>query len=147
MIFGSIVITSSFNVPRDYDGDGIYDDRHEGIDFVGQDVLYIQALVLAVTSGKVIWASDKWQGLNRASPYGNHIIVEHGNGLVSTYAHMYRMFVNVGDTVYAGQVLGVVGSTGRSTGDHLHYMLQYIGRGLSGYPVPDIIDPTSFFDF
>ncbi len=43
----------------DFDGDGIYDDRHEGIDFVGQDVLYIQALVLAVTSGKVIWASDR----------------------------------------------------------------------------------------
>ncbi len=147
MFFGSITVTSSFNAPRDYDGDGVYDDRHGGIDFVGEDAFDLQVLVLAVATGEVIWASDKWQELDLISPYGKHVIVKHGNGLVSTYAHMSAMLVDVGDVVYAGQVLGVVGSTGHSTGVHLHYMLQYMGRGLSGYPVPDIIDPTPFFDF
>ncbi len=146
-IHGPIIITSPFNAWRDYDGDGIYTDRHAGIDFLGRDEFDVPAVVLSVAVGEVVWVSNRWRGLGIISPYGNHIIVEHGNGLVSTYAHMSIMIVEVGDVVYAGQALGVAGTTGRSTGVHLHYMLQYIDRGLSGYPVPDIIDPTFFFDF
>ncbi len=145
-IFGPIEINSPFNAWRDYDGDGIKDDLHEGIDFSGKDEFGTPALVLAVASGEVVWASNRWQDLGILSPYGKHIVVEHGNGLVSTYAHLTVMIVEVGDSIYARQAVGIAGNTGRSSGIHLHYMLQYPNRGLSGYPVPDIIDPTPFFD-
>ena len=55
------------------------------------------------------------------SGYGNYIMIDHGNGYVTTYAHMTERFVKEGDMVAQGDLIGTVGSTGRVTGPHLHF--------------------------
>ncbi|MFQ3577049.1 MAG: M23 family metallopeptidase [Cytophagales bacterium] len=70
--------------------------------------------------------------------YGNYVVVRHYNGLETLYAHLTRAAVNVGDFVKAGSLLGFGGTTGRSTGPHLHLEFRYAGNP---------IDPKYFFDF
>lgn len=70
--------------------------------------------------------------------YGHYIIVRHQNGLETLYAHLQKRFARKGDTVYAGEVIGLGGSTGRSTGAHLHFETRFLGRP---------IDPETFIDF
>jgi murein DD-endopeptidase MepM/ murein hydrolase activator NlpD len=60
-------------------------------------------------------------------PYGNHTLVSHGNGLFSMYAHQSRFGAEEGQSVEAGQVIGYVGSTGYSTGPHLHFEIHVGG--------------------
>ncbi|MDQ5981261.1 MAG: hypothetical protein QG570_8 [Patescibacteria group bacterium] len=81
--------------------------------------------ILAGDKGTVV-RSGWWQG-----GYGNAVQLDHGNGYVSTYAHMSSISVSVGDEVSQGQKLGVVGSTGRSTGPHLHFTIQFDGKYIS----------------
>ena len=81
--------------------------------------------ILAADKGKVVRAGW-WQG-----GYGNAVQLDHGNGYVSTYAHMSSISVSVGDEVDKGAKLGVVGSTGRSTGPHLHFTIQLDGRYIN----------------
>jgi murein DD-endopeptidase MepM/ murein hydrolase activator NlpD len=69
----------------------------------------------AAKSGVVVTAEEKSTG------YGYRIIINHGGGYATLYAHCSEILVNVGDTVSAGDVIGEVGSTGRSTGNHLHF--------------------------
>lgn len=57
----------------------------------------------------------------RNSGYGNYVVIDHGNGYTTSYAHMQKYLVQKGDRVERGQVIGLVGNTGRSTGPHLHY--------------------------
>lgn len=57
--------------------------------------------------------------------YGNYVMIDHGNGKVTVYGHLCDVVVSIGDTVQAGQLLGYVGSTGYSTGPHLHYETRY----------------------
>jgi murein DD-endopeptidase MepM/ murein hydrolase activator NlpD len=59
--------------------------------------------------------------------YGLHVIIDHGNGLLSLYAHLGSVVIASGDTVASGQVIGAVGSTGNSTGPHLHFELRRDG--------------------
>ena len=73
--------------------------------------------VLAPANGVVTRAG--WQG-----GYGNLIEIDHGNGLTTRYGHLSQGVVQVGDAVQRGQLIGMVGSTGRSTGPHLHYELR-----------------------
>ena len=59
--------------------------------------------------------------------YGNMVEVDHGNDLITRYAHASRVLVKKGDIVKRGQVIAAVGSTGRSTGPHLHFAVQWQG--------------------
>ena len=70
--------------------------------------------------------------------YGNYIIIRHENGLATLYAHLQKRFVAKNDTVHAGGLIGLGGSTGRSTGAHLHFETRFLGRP---------IDPELFIDF
>lgn len=65
------------------------------------------------------------------SGYGNCVIVRHHNGLETLYGHFSKRLVKPGDLVNAGQVLGLGGSTGRSTGPHLHFETRYLGRPIN----------------
>jgi murein DD-endopeptidase MepM/ murein hydrolase activator NlpD len=63
--------------------------------------------------------------------YGNVVIIDHGNGFVSKYAHNSVNLVKEGDEVNTGAVIARVGSIGRSTGPHLHFELKYNGEGIN----------------
>jgi len=99
---------------------------HKGIDFAadaGSDVL-------AVASGIVTWAGPR-------EGYGMLVEVTHPNGYATRYAHNSKVSVSVGDTVERGQVLATVGSTGRSTGPHVHF--EVLRNGVQ-------IDPAGFIE-
>ncbi|HXR18948.1 MAG TPA: M23 family metallopeptidase [Steroidobacteraceae bacterium] len=83
---------------------------HKGVDFATDS----GADVLAVASGIVTWSGPR-------EGYGNLIEINHGNGYTTRYAHNAETLVAVGDTVQRGQAVAVVGSTGRSTGPHVHF--------------------------
>lgn len=85
--------------------------------------------VVAIDSGKVIVA-----GFGKS--YGNYVVIDHGNGYTSLYAHNSRLCVSVGDTVTRGQLIAKVGSTGNSTGPHIHLEISKNGT---------LVDPMSFF--
>lgn len=74
-------------------------------------------------AGKVIAAGA-------AGGYGNMVEIDHGNGISTRYGHMSRVLVSVGDTVETGDVVGLAGSTGRSTGTHLHYEVRRDGEAV-----------------
>ena len=63
--------------------------------------------------------------------YGNLIKVDHGNGIETWYAHTSKMYVKVGEKVTAGQIIGAVGSTGNSTGAHLHFEIRINGQHVN----------------
>jgi murein DD-endopeptidase MepM/ murein hydrolase activator NlpD len=92
---------------------------HEGIDFVAP----IGSQVQATAAGKVLRSG-------RAGAYGEMVEVVHADGFVSRYAHLSRRNVNEGDTIERGQVIGLLGNTGRSTGPHLHYEVAYQGQAM-----------------
>jgi len=94
---------------------GVYK-THSGID-IGAGY---GTAVLAAADGTVATAAYD------AGGYGNYIIIDHGNGNMTLYAHMIQMSVGVGQTVTQGQTIGFVGSTGMSTGPHLHFEV-YVG--------------------
>ncbi|EJZ21721.1 peptidoglycan DD-metalloendopeptidase family protein [Rhizobium sp. Pop5] len=92
---------------------------HSGIDFRFSPGEKIRP----TAPGKVIAAG--WTG-----GYGNMVEVDHGNGISTRYGHMSEVLVRVGDTVDRGDVIGLAGSTGRSTGTHLHYEVRQDGRAV-----------------
>lgn len=82
---------------------------HKGVDLTSSN-----HSILAADNGKVIYAGYK-------SDYGNHIIIDHLNGYKTVYGHLSKINVTVGTTVEKGEKIGVMGSTGDSTGTHLHF--------------------------
>lgn len=62
--------------------------------------------------------------------YGNYVVVDHGNGYTSLYGHLQKATVKQGDTVSAGQQVGVIGSTGNSSGPHLHLRVHKNGQSI-----------------
>jgi murein DD-endopeptidase MepM/ murein hydrolase activator NlpD len=95
--------------------------------------------------GQVVWASNQRRS-GGDSKYGNHVIIEHEDGWVTWYGHLYDILSAVGDFVVRGDVIGWAGNTGESTGPHLHLTVQHIGYGLSGYVVPDVVDPQDYLN-
>ena len=95
-------------------------DFHEGLDIAAD----LGSKVFATADGKVIQASYE-------SGYGNLVVVDHGYGLETRYGHLSAYRVSVGAKVKRGDLVGLVGSTGRSTGTHLHYEVRANGRLLN----------------
>ncbi|HBX70264.1 MAG TPA: hypothetical protein DEH25_13030 [Chloroflexi bacterium] len=106
--------------PTGYVGGGGYTFNppvHNGIDYSGSagDAIY------AVDSGVVVYSG--WSDFG----YGNLVVIDHGNGWVSAYAHLNDVYVYCGQSVFQGATIGPMGSTGNSTGPHLHFELSYNG--------------------
>jgi murein DD-endopeptidase MepM/ murein hydrolase activator NlpD len=104
--------------------------RHEGLDFVAPR----GSPIVATAPGRVVLAQY-------FGPYGRTVDVDHGRGFTTRYAHMSKIQVSIGDTVAAGDVLGNLGNTGRSTGPHLHYEVRFQGRPIN--PVPQHVLTTA----
>jgi murein DD-endopeptidase MepM/ murein hydrolase activator NlpD len=121
-VIGEVEFTSGFGVRSDpFLGRPA---MHTGLDFraaTGDPVR-------ATANGKVV--SSGWAG-----GYGRMVEIDHGNGLSTRYGHLSEIGVKVGDPIKIGQVIGAVGSTGRSTGPHLHYETRIDG---------DAVDPQKF---
>ena len=115
------MLTSSYGVRRDpFTGAAA---MHSGLDFRGP----IGAPIYAAAKGKVSYVGQR-------SGYGNVVEISHGNGLVTRYAHMSRFASRVGQEVAPGDVIGAIGSTGRSTGPHLHFEVRINGRAVNPRP-------------
>ena len=97
---------------------------HRGVDFAGP----AGAQVVAVASGVVTYTKERFG-------YGKTVEINHGNGYVTRYAHNQKVLVGIGETVKKGQPIALIGSTGRSTGPHLHFEVLKQGRA---------VDPMSF---
>lgn len=99
--------------------------NHKGVDICN---VRFDSSVFATKSGKVILASSPRQGsYYGGSGYGNYVVVDHGGGVTTLYAHLSTVSVSKGQTVSQGTVLGITGSTGASTGPHLHYEVRING--------------------
>lgn len=94
--------------------------NHPGIDFAAAE----GSEVLSVASGIVIEAGEN-------SGYGEMIEINHGNGYVTRYGHNSRLLVKVGDRIVKGQAIALMGSTGRSTGPHVHFELLLNGNAVN----------------
>ena len=99
-----------------------------------------QGIDIGLKTGDPIYATfdGKVRFSKTAGDYGNLVIIRHNNGLETYYAHLSQRDVEVGDWVVAGQQIGLGGSTGRSTGPHLHYEVRYKGQSF---------DPERIIDF
>ena len=117
-------VTSGFGTARTFNG--AVQTRHMGVDFAGA----VGAPVRVANRGVVALVADFYLA-------GRAIYVDHGDGLVTGYFHLSRANVAQGDTVTRGQIIGRVGSSGRVTGPHLHWVMRYGGI---------TVDPRSVFD-
>lgn len=102
---------------------------HEGIDFIAD----YGAPIVAAASGVVIFAGFHPQ-------YGYMVDIDHGNDLVTRYAHTSKIMVREGDLVQRGRKIAEVGTTGRSTGPHLHFEVRF--RGAAQNPTKFLINPA-----
>jgi len=99
----------------------------------GTDIkLQVGDTVVAAFEGKIRVESYQRRG------YGNYLVIRHPNGLETVYGHLSKFLVEDGDTVDAGQPIALGGSTGRSTGSHLHFECRFLGNA---------IDPSDIIDF
>jgi len=110
----NVRVTSNFGTRKDpFDGKP---KRHRGIDFAGK----IGTELMTVAPGRVISAGER-------VGYGTTVEIDHGLGFTTLYAHLSQITVSRGDWVRPGTVIGLAGSSGRSTGPHLHYEIRYKG--------------------
>jgi murein DD-endopeptidase MepM/ murein hydrolase activator NlpD len=130
-------ISSGFGYRADpFTGAGAF---HPGLDFRGPT----GAPIYAAAPGRVTFVGPR-------AGYGNCVEIDHGNGLLTRYAHMSRFRTHVGRQVGSGEVVGLIGSTGRSTGPHLHFEVRINDRPVNPRPfleaAPNVfqkITPTS----
>lgn len=119
-------ITSYYGY-RDMNGDGTAEDKHNGIDISNVGKHYI----IAVANGTIFSVNDScddngFYGNTCGGELGNYVIIEHSGGVYSIYAHMESGSVSVkkGDVVSQGQIIGIMGNSGSSTGKHLHFQIE-----------------------
>lgn len=93
--------------------------RHEGVDIAGK----MGTKILTVASGVVTWSGDRYG-------YGTLVEINHGNGYVTRYGHNSKTLVKMGETVKKGQAVALMGSTGRSTGPHVHFEVWRNGQAV-----------------
>lgn len=103
---------------------------HEGVDFMVPE----GEPIVASASGVVVYADYHVQ-------YGNMVEIDHGNDIVTRYAHASRLLVKVGQVVRRGQAIAKVGNTGRATGNHLHFEVRY--KGVAQNPARLLQNPAS----
>lgn len=108
----SCYVSSAFGY-RSFD-----DSFHNGIDYAAD----YGTAVYSALEGKVVFAG--WDNTG----YGNYVVIEHDGKITTCYAHMAEIYVSDGETVEAGQCIGAVGSTGYSTGNHLHFSVKADGQ-------------------
>jgi murein DD-endopeptidase MepM/ murein hydrolase activator NlpD len=113
-------LLSSFGGRTDpFSGEGAF---HRGVDIAGATGTPVH-----VTADGIVIHADVESG------YGKLVVVDHGHGLQTYYAHLSRLFVQTGQTVRRGEVIGAVGSTGRATAPHLHYEIRIGGAPVNPY--------------
>ena len=112
-------INNEFGFRRNPFGGRSYE-FHPGMDIDGEK----GDVVVAPANGTVIKAG--WTG-----GYGNMIEIDHGNGLTTRYGHLSKIEIQVGETITRGQEIALIGSTGRSTGPHLHYELRFNDKSIN----------------
>lgn len=96
---------------------------HQGLDFASEPGLN----VYATGEGTVGYVKFSNGG------YGNIVVIDHGYGYSSTYAHLQKIFVHPGQKVYRGQIIALLGNSGKSTGPHLHYGVNYLDRPVNPF--------------
>ncbi len=126
-------ISSGFGYRADpFTGGGAF---HPGLDFRGP----YGAPIYAAARGTVSFVGVR-------SGYGQCVEIDHGGGLITRYAHMSRFRTQVGTAVSPGEVIGLIGSTGRSTGPHLHFEVRIHDRAVNPRPfleaVPNVLEET-----
>ncbi len=109
----STYITSPFGTRYIFGGYSF----HSGIDISA----WGGSSILAANSGRVMWVGWDPNG------YGNYVMIDHGGGIVTLYAHSSRILVDIGDYVARGQAIALVGTTGLSTGNHIHFEIRVNG--------------------
>jgi len=115
-------LSSGYGLRRDpFDG---HRERHYGYDFAGDK----GSEIVSVAAGVVTWASERYG-------YGKLVEINHGGGYKTRYGHLRSIEVSVGETVSGGELLGRMGSTGRSTGPHVHFEVLRNGEA---------VDPSRF---
>lgn len=124
-------ISSGFGYRRDpFNGHAA---MHSGLDFRAP----YGAPIHAAADGTVSFVGQR-------SGYGNVVEVSHGNGMITRYAHMSRFGARTGQDVSAGDVIGAIGNSGRSTGPHLHFEVRINGRAVNPRPfletAPDVLE-------
>lgn len=118
-------VISGFGQIRSYNN-GVLEGRHTGIDYPATS----GTPVTAVSNGRVVFSQ-------MLPIHGNHVIIDHGLGILSGYSHLSEISVVPGELVLAGQIIGLSGSTGRVQGPHLHFEMAVNGNW---------VDAQSFFD-
>ncbi|KYC39344.1 peptidase [Scytonema hofmannii PCC 7110] len=120
-------VSTIYGIRRYYNGKFAKDYYHRGLDYAGG----AGSPVVAPAAGRVALVGRVSEGFR---VHGNVVGIDHGQGVTSVFLHLSRINVKQGDFVQPGQVLGAVGSTGASTGPHLHWGLYVNGKSID--PVP-----------
>lgn len=121
----NVVVTSEYGNRKPVKtSTGYSSSDHDGIDIDTANGAINGQAADSIGSGKVIQVGYEEKG------YGNYVVVDHGNGYTSLYGHLQKATVKQGDTVSAGQQVGVIGSTGSSTAPHLHLRVHKNGQSI-----------------
>lgn len=129
------VVSNRFNTPRSYPFAPNRKQLHEGLDFApkvnAQDTYY----VFAAEDGQIVKTGFDKEG------YGNFVVIRHNSRFTTWYGHLNKILVKNNAQVLCGDVIGIMGSTGNSTGKHLHFNVQDQVLGLTNYVVSKVVDP------